>query len=228
MNATEKFKAKQRKAAADRQARNERNAARSRDHGPHVEVPSSFATTAIPMPHQPSVEECVRKAARAMKKKLQGLPPFDGRPETRWVQQAAIRDDLDLGGRVCLTRDEGHHRSGLFKNARLERCLHLTVCDGSIIQAWPSRSRRAIPAEALPLLLAAVFGVDVVPLAWEEVVKDRPKESEPERVVRHWRVWCDKDWEPLVPSEAAVKEMRELGWRSAVAAPKESSDGKPK
>lgn len=61
-------------------------------------------------------------------------------------------------------------------------------------------------------LLHAFFG-DAVRYAWFE----SPKTPEGRRSeVRHWRVFCDQAWQPILPrGEVYSRELTERGWKSA-------------
>lgn len=113
---------------------------------------------------------------------------------------------------VIFTRDEGHHTSGWLKNPDYERCFHLSLSplEGDII---------------IPVQLAdpdwktwlqwveAFFGKENLKKVWAESPKS---DMGKRRNVWHWRLFCDENWEPILPKGEVYSTMlTELGWKSA-------------
>jgi hypothetical protein len=109
---------------------------------------------------------------------------------------------------VIYTRDVGMHTSGWFKNPDYERCLHL-----SLSFKEPMRPTVSLPFDSK----AAAEWVDIFfgenkRYAWFETPKSRDGR---EMDVRHWRVFCDEYWQPILPrKEVYTTEFTEKGWKS--------------
>lgn len=134
------------------------------------------------------------------------------------------------GTMILFTRDTGHHTGGWLKNPDFERCFHLSL---SFREPYPERpaSELANVARLAGLMTAAgthippahyddrlaeswaraVLGEDVR-FAWVESAKSR------EGIVlgvRHYRVFCDLGWRPIMPrGEVYSRELTARGWRS--------------
>jgi len=115
------------------------------------------------------------------------------------------------GTNLIFTRDTEHHTSGWMRNPQFERCLHLSLS--------PSQSPIFVPGMVRDLdkitralWLRAFFGDDLK-CAWAESPKTREGIA---ASVWHWRVFCDKAWNPILPiGEVYSSELTEKGWRSA-------------
>jgi hypothetical protein len=130
------------------------------------------------------------------------------------------------GTLIMCTRDTGHHTSGWMKNPDFERCLHLSL---SFREPRP----QALTDDLIrPHVIAdlggwiglapwntalagqwvqAVLG-ETAKLSWHE----GPFSTEGKKIgVQHWRVFCDRNWEPIHPrGEVYTKDFTEKGWRS--------------
>lgn len=114
-----------------------------------------------------------------------------------------------LGMIALLTRDEGHHTSGWWKNPDYERCLHLSLSFLDPNSFLPRERDKKLSAE----MVESVFG------ATKRLVWTEPPYSEAgkERDVYHYRVfYADKAYTvPLLPrGEVYSKEFTEAGWLS--------------
>jgi hypothetical protein len=127
---------------------------------------------------------------------------------------------------VMFTRDTGHHTSGWFKNPDFERCLHLSL---SFREPRPEADVELLGS---PHTITALGGV--LPLApfdpaladaWTKAILGDARRlswcegafsAEGRAVsVRHWRVFCDRAWEPIKPrGEVYDRELTEAGWQS--------------
>lgn len=131
---------------------------------------------------------------------------------------------------LLFTRDVGHHTSGWMKNPEFERCMHLSL---SFRVPTPERTPDSLASiRTLGTILRsqgqwisnvpfddamarawvkAILGEDRK-LAWEE----GPFSGEGKTLgVRHWRVFCDKGWNPIMPhGEVYSRDMTEKGWKS--------------
>lgn len=113
------------------------------------------------------------------------------------------------GSVLIFTRDIGHHTSGWWKNPDYERCWHLSVSFQDLEQ-HTYRAFDPVLAESW----ARCFYRDWARFIWEESQPlsrrlDMPFE------VRHYRVFCDPAWEPIIPrGEVYTRDFTEAGWKS--------------
>lgn len=131
---------------------------------------------------------------------------------------------------IMFTRDTGHHSGGWFKSPDYERCRHLSL---SFRVPYPGRDPTELGlVHNLGVLMRATGSY--VPLrpfdaasaaAWVKLIlgEDRrfaweegPFTPEGKELgVRHYRVFCDRNWEPILPrGEVYSRELTEKGWKS--------------
>lgn len=118
----------------------------------------------------------------------------------RWVLE-------DLGMTAILTRDEGYHTSGWWKNPDYERCYHLSLSffDPESLEPSPP----VVPL--MRLLLQGIFGAQRK-LLWVEGPFTEPGKK---MGVFHYRLFCDPSWEAIKPrGEVYSRELTEAGWKS--------------
>ncbi len=116
---------------------------------------------------------------------------------------------------LIFSRDAGHHSGGWLKNPDYERCWHLSLSfrgsDGN--PQSPARRLERVPQmHSLAERLCKAFYGNNVRYIWAE-----PPFSEIGKKfqVWHYRVFCDKAWQPIVPrGEVYSKELTEKGWKS--------------
>lgn len=110
---------------------------------------------------------------------------------------------------IMLTRDTGHHSSGLWKNPDYERCLHLSLSFRDPATGKPRPRDKAASA----IWVRAIFG-NLERLVWTEPpVSERGKAND----VWHYRVFFadEKFTAPILPrGEVYSKELTEAGWQS--------------
>lgn len=111
---------------------------------------------------------------------------------------------------ILYSRDNNMHESGWFKNPDYERCFHLSL---SFWHAGRSGRIEPVPFEKRVALdmVARIFG------EWQRFIwEESPKSAGGRRVgVRHYRVFCDIHWQPIVPrGEVYSRELTEAGWKS--------------
>jgi len=154
-----------------------------------------------------------RRCARTMRNKAARLPPYDGSDGTFWVVHKGMRDDLELGLRLLWTRDTGHRKGGWFKARELDRCFHLTAVDLRLLPNVRYEGRGPVAPLVFDLLLQEFFG-EAYSCVWFEYAKEKlTADASDVREVRHWRLFCDAEWEPLeAMREEARRELRALGW----------------
>lgn len=130
---------------------------------------------------------------------------YDGGNENTPYFNKSRRLHRPTGTMLLFTRDVGHHTSGWFKNPDYERCYHLSV------SFWDLENN--IPRPFEPRLAASwcrAFYGGWIRLIWEEgpVLRREPE-------VRHYRVFCDPAWQPILPrKEVYTREFTEKGWKS--------------
>lgn len=100
---------------------------------------------------------------------------------------------------VILTRDEGAHTGGWWKNPDYERCWHLSV---SFADGYSRAKGRR--------LARAVFGHDTTLLWIEPPYSDHGKAVG----VWHYRLFCDSGWDPVKPSGEVYSRRMPSGWKS--------------
>lgn len=128
---------------------------------------------------------------------------WNGRENTLYFQLAR-RLNIPTGTSLLFTRDIGHHTSGWWKNPDYERCYHLSLSFHDL------DTETNLPFE--PKLAEAwvrCFYRDWVRYIWEE------SGVTPGIEVRHYRVFCDPAWQPILPrGEVYSRELTEAGWKS--------------
>jgi hypothetical protein len=150
----------------------------------------------------------------------------DQLPRERLYYRSCTHLHWQSGTLIMFTRDTGHHTSGWFKNPDWERCLHLslsfreprptclpdylasphTIAElGGVIALAPFDSKIAAA------WVKAILG-DAARFAWTE----GPFSAQGKELsVRHYRVFCDRNWEPIKPrGEVYSRELTEAGFQS--------------
>lgn len=156
------------------------------------------------------LEREIAKVARFLAN-VAKMGEFDGQqtPENMLYMQQCTYQHALTGTALIFTRDTGHHSSGWFKNPDYERCLHLSM---SPIQQRIVGQAADLTPELQRRWLTAFFG-DNARLAWRESPKS---DVGIQRMVTHWRVFCDERWQPIKPrGEVYSLDFTEKGWRSA-------------
>lgn len=154
----------------------------------------------------PSME----KLAKAMKRHASSNHQFyDGRNIRTPYFQNAKRIHVKTGTSLLFTRDIGMHASGWFKNPDYDRCYHLSI------SFWDfGSSNQPIPRpyeHDLARLWCKVFYGDWIRYVWTESSSLPELPSE----VWHYRVMCNKAWQPIIPrKEVYSREFIEKGWKS--------------
>lgn len=102
---------------------------------------------------------------------------------------------------ICiLTRDEGYHSSGWWKNPDYERCWHLSI-------SFPG----GMNWRKLEHVLLKLFGNKHRMLWCEPPYSEIGKRNG----VYHYRLFCDEHWQAIMPrGEVYNKEFTEIGWKS--------------
>jgi hypothetical protein len=112
---------------------------------------------------------------------------------------------------IIFTRDVGMHTSGWMKNPDYERCLHLSLCPIPSQIIIPNG--REIDRKTEKMWLDTFFPKDDRRFLWFETAKS---EDGRRRGVKHWRLFCDEHWQPIIPrGEPYSTELTEMGFRSA-------------
>lgn len=109
---------------------------------------------------------------------------------------------------MIFMRETGYHSSGWWKNPDYERCYHLSLSFHNFIAHTAAAYDQPIAKAWVSLL----FG-EAQRYIWEEgpAMKRRQGDSE----VRHYRVFCDLLWQPIIPrGEVYTKQFTERGWLS--------------
>ena len=151
------------------------------------------------------MEEIVR---RAWSHATRGDYVYDGRnPNTPYFQNARGLHEPS-GTQLLFTRDVGHHTSGWFKNPDYERCFHLSI------SFWDLEARIPRPYEyTLARTWVMAFYGSWTRFVWEE--SSKLERAEGRLDVRHYRVFCDPAWLPIIPrGEVYSREFIEKGWKS--------------
>ena len=125
---------------------------------------------------------------------------FNGKEETvpylelcRWFVER-------IDAIVIMTRDEGYHSCGWWKNPDYERCYHVSI-------SYPGGTN----FKKTEWLLAQLFGT-ARRLMWCEPPYSKEGKSAD---VYHYRLFCDKDWNPIMPrGEVYNTQFTERGWKS--------------
>lgn len=112
------------------------------------------------------------------------------------------------GVSVIYTREEGYHSSGWFKNPQCERCHHISIGFKDPATMEPIDHNHAFANQ----LVAAILGARNIKKVYiESPVTGQGKSFD----IWHYRVWCDANWEPIVPQgEVYSKDLTEAGWKS--------------
>jgi hypothetical protein len=139
---------------------------------------------------------------------------YNGRDWTAYFDNARRRH-AESGTGLIFTRDIGHHSSGWFKNPDYERCWHLSL------SFWDFEQEIARPFEfkLAEAWVRAFYGQDAR-FVWEEGMTDEHRKkvealSSAYPEVRHYRVFCDPAWKPIIPrGEVYTKDFTEKGWLS--------------
>lgn len=127
---------------------------------------------------------------------------WNGRDNSPYYR-AAFRVYANSGVSLGLTRDEGHHTSGWFKNPDYERCYHLSIMFRDPETEAPIRFD----------FKAAKVWIQLVFPAWQRFIWEEGQVSH--IPVRHYRVFCDAAWKPIVPrGEVYTRDFIEKGWKS--------------
>lgn len=130
---------------------------------------------------------------------------YDGQNYESVYFQRAKRLHPETGTLLIFMRDVGMHSSGWFKNPDYERCWHLSV------SFWDVEANAMRPYEAqLAETWVRCFYRGNAHYVWEEgnFRIDVPG-------VRHYRVLCDRMWQPIIPrGEVYSLDFTEKGWKS--------------
>lgn len=134
---------------------------------------------------------------------------FDGRQSnmhTFYFRQAR-QIHMPSGTSLLFTRDAGHHSSGYWKNPDYERCYHLSL------SFWDLTGEIPVPRpfeEQTAEVWVRLFYRQNITYVWEEPMTEKlPGE------VRHYRVFCDPKWYPIIPrKEVYSKDYTPAGWKS--------------
>jgi hypothetical protein len=134
---------------------------------------------------------------------------FDGQNIDTAYFAKAKRVHAETGAMLLFTRDVGYHSSGWFKNPDYERCYQLSL------SFWDLENEIARPFEQklAQAWVQCIFG-QLSRYVWEE---SQPTESRKlvTAEVRHYRVFCDPAWNPIIPrGEVYTRDFIEIGWKS--------------
>lgn len=159
------------------------------------------------------LESELARIAGYMKKEA-ALGAYDGRvtPLGRVYLDRCTRVHPATATALIFTRDIGHHTSGWLKNPDHERCLHLSISRAPSALILPRGQIADLDKKLTAKWVRAFFGDDI-----RNVWAESPKTPEGKRRgVWHWRVFCDRAWNPITPrGEVYSTEFTEAGWRSA-------------
>lgn len=126
---------------------------------------------------------------------------LDGTEETQWLVRYC-RHIIEWGGSpatVIFTADVGHHTCGWWKNPDYERCWHLSC---SFAEGF-TRQR----GDSLAKLLFEEFAN----LCWiEPPYSEHGKQIE----VYHYRLFCDRGWNPIKPDGEVYSRRMPKNWLS--------------
>jgi hypothetical protein len=135
---------------------------------------------------------------------------FDGTTGTPYFESAR-QFHQETGVNIMFTRDIGYHTSGWFKNPDYERCWHLSL------SFWDAEGQSPKPRPFENKLAQAWVHCFYGPSArfvWEEGMTTDAR-SQIGNEVRHYRVFCDPAWQPIIPrGEVYTKDFTEKGWLS--------------
>lgn len=131
---------------------------------------------------------------------------WDGRGPDAYFRRCTAYH-ATTGTKLLLTRDEGYHTSGWWKNPDMERCLHLSL-------SFLDPDTRQIAPRDMKLTrewVGLIFGNDATKLWCETPYSAEGKARE----TWHYRLFCDPAWGPIVPRrEVYSREFTEKGWLS--------------
>lgn len=121
----------------------------------------------------------------------------------------ARRLHVPTGTSLIFTRDIGHHSSGWFKNPDYEQCYHLSL------SFWDLEKHEMVAFDhKLAEAWVRTFYGDWTRYVWEEGPSDEGKLLGGKEI-RHYRVFCDPVWQPIVPrGEVYTKDFTDKGWKS--------------
>lgn len=147
--------------------------------------------------------------AEAMKRHAE-TGTFKGKPSEGHLPYFSHARQLHFktGTSLLFTRDIGHHSSGWFKNPDYERCYHLSLSFWDFTGEEPQP--RAFEHGLAKAWVQCFYG-DWARFVWEE----GPSQKRLPNEVRHYRVFCDPAWKPIVPrGEVYTRDFIEKGWLS--------------
>ncbi len=111
------------------------------------------------------------------------------------------------GTLMILSRDQGHHTSGWWKNPDYERCYHLSLSFHDPVTREKIGRDKKLTREWIGL----VFGKDQDKLWCEPPYSPEGKQDE----TWHYRLFCTPAWTPILPrGEVYGRELTEIGWKS--------------
>jgi hypothetical protein len=130
---------------------------------------------------------------------------WDGKsPRTLYFERAR-RMHPETGTLLLLTRENGYHTSGWFKNPDYERCFHLSMSFWDL----EGNTGRSFEHPLAKAWCCALYG-PWMRYIWEE----GPALSKPPEV-RHYRVFVNAYWQPIIPrGEVYNLDFTEKGWKS--------------
>lgn len=116
---------------------------------------------------------------------------WDGvRPEGAYYESCRQYEPV-TGTVLIYTRENGYHTGGWWKNPAYERCYHLSIS----FRDPKTRQPRDFDVPLAELWCREILR-DMIRFTWFE----SPKTPEGRALdVRHWRVFCDLAWKPIVP-----------------------------
>lgn len=118
--------------------------------------------------------------------------------------------DPETGTLIIFTRDIGYHSSGWFKNPDYERCYHLSLSFHDL----ETNTYRPFDIPLAKSWCYAFYG-DWIRYIWEESQTDEAKANPTLAETKHYRVFCDPAWQPIIPrGEVYNKDFTENGWLS--------------
>ncbi len=131
---------------------------------------------------------------------------WQGKGMTRYFERCRAYHE-PTGTLMLLSRDEGHHTSGWWKNPEYDRCLHLSLSFRDPTNQQPAPRDKKLTEEWIKL----VFGDDRSKL-WCEP----PYSPEGQAIdVWHYRLFMTPTWKPIIPrGEVYSRELTEAGWKS--------------
>ena len=101
---------------------------------------------------------------------------------------------------MILTKEQGYHSCGWWKNPEYERCYHLSI---SFLGG--------INKKHLNKIIDGFFGQQKKMIWVEPPYSKEGKQNE----VWHYRLFCDANWKAILPKgEVYNTHLTELGWKS--------------